>query len=132
MRDLDHALTLIEATVQAARVPVTLKMRLGWDAGSMNAPELARRAEDAGVQMITVHGRTRCQFYGGKADWRAIRAVKEAIAHSPDCQRRRSSAADARAMLARWQADGVWLPPAPLAGPGGPVSSPINLSQAQA
>ena len=70
MRDLDHALTLIDATVQAARVPVTLKMRLGWDANSVNAPELARRAEDAGIQMITVHGRTRCQFYGGKADWR--------------------------------------------------------------
>src|SRR3990172_8793099 len=64
MRDLDHALALIEATVQAARVPVTLKMRLGWDAGSINAPELARRAEASGVQMITVHGRTRCQFYG--------------------------------------------------------------------
>ena len=63
MRDLDHALSLIEATVAAVRVPVTLKMRLGWDASSINAPELARRAENAGVRMITVHGRTRCQFY---------------------------------------------------------------------
>ena len=71
MRDLDHALTLIEATVAAVRVPVTLKMRLGWDADSLNAPELARRAEAAGVQMITVHGRTRCQFYDGSADWSA-------------------------------------------------------------
>jgi nifR3 family TIM-barrel protein len=80
MRDLDHALTLIGATVAAVRVPVTLKMRLGWDAASMNAPELARRAEAAGVQMITVHGRTRCQFYDGAADWAAIRAVKQAVA----------------------------------------------------
>ncbi|HET7850403.1 MAG TPA: tRNA dihydrouridine synthase DusB [Pseudolabrys sp.] len=79
MRDLDHALGLIEATVCAVRVPVTLKMRLGWDADSINAPELARRAEAAGVQIITVHGRTRCQFYGGSADWTAIRAVKENI-----------------------------------------------------
>src|SRR4029078_11055444 len=69
MRDLDHALTLIEATVAAVAVPVTLKMRLGWDERSLNAPELAKRAQDAGVQMITVHGRTRCQFYKGNADW---------------------------------------------------------------
>jgi len=79
MRDLDHALTLIEATVAAVRVPVTLKMRLGWDHASINAPELARRAESAGVQMITVHGRTRCQFYDGTADWSAVRAVKQAV-----------------------------------------------------
>jgi tRNA-dihydrouridine synthase B len=80
MRDLDHALTLIEATIGAVKVPVTLKMRLGWDASSLNAPELARRAEAAGVQLISVHGRTRCQFYKGEADWGAIRAVKDAIA----------------------------------------------------
>ncbi len=79
MRDLDHALTLIEATVGATSKPVTLKMRLGWDHATLNAPELARRAEAAGVSMITVHGRTRCQFYTGTADWAAIRAVKEAI-----------------------------------------------------
>ena len=79
MRDLDHALTLIEATIAAVKVPVTLKMRLGWDDRSHNAPELARRAEAAGVQMITVHGRTRCQFYKGEADWGAVRAVKDAI-----------------------------------------------------
>ena len=69
MRNLDHALTLIEATVGAVSVPVTLKMRLGWDDRTINAPELARRAEAAGVRMITVHGRTRCQFYKGRADW---------------------------------------------------------------
>ena len=79
MRDLDHALRLIEATIAAVKVPVTLKMRLGWDKHSLNAPELARRAEEAGVQMITVHGRTRCQFYKGNADWEAVRAVKDAI-----------------------------------------------------
>lgn len=80
MRDLDHALTLIEATITAVKVPVTLKMRLGWDDRSLNAPELARRAEAAGVQMISVHGRTRCQFYKGDADWGAVRAVRNAIA----------------------------------------------------
>jgi len=79
MRDLDHALKLIEATIAAVKVPVTLKMRLGWDHGSLNAPELARRAQAAGVQMITVHGRTRCQFYKGEADWDAVRAVKDAV-----------------------------------------------------
>ncbi len=79
MRDLDHALRLIEATIAAVKVPVTLKMRLGWDERSLNAPELARRAEAAGVQMISVHGRTRCQFYKGDADWGAVRAVKDAI-----------------------------------------------------
>lgn len=79
MRDLDHATSLIEATIAAVRVPVTLKMRLGWDHHSLNAPELARRAEAAGVQMVTVHGRTRCQFYKGTADWSAVRAVSEAV-----------------------------------------------------
>ncbi len=79
MRDLDHAVRLIEATVAAVKVPVTLKMRLGWDQRSLNAPELARRAEAAGVQLISVHGRTRCQFYKGEADWGAVRAVKDAI-----------------------------------------------------
>jgi tRNA-dihydrouridine synthase B len=79
MRDLDHAVRLIDATIGAVKVPVTLKMRLGWDERSLNAPELARRAEAAGVQLISVHGRTRCQFYKGEADWGAVRAVKDAI-----------------------------------------------------
>jgi nifR3 family TIM-barrel protein len=79
MRDLDHALTLIDATVGAATVPVTLKMRLGWDDRTINAPELARRAQDAGVRLVTVHGRTRCQFYKGTANWAAVRAVKDAV-----------------------------------------------------
>ncbi|MEL6767626.1 MAG: tRNA dihydrouridine synthase DusB [Pseudomonadota bacterium] len=79
MREPDHALSLIEAVVGAVDVPVTLKMRLGWDRGSMNAAEIARRAEAAGVQAITVHGRTRCDFYRGTADWAAIRAVVDAV-----------------------------------------------------
>ncbi|KZL12631.1 tRNA-dihydrouridine synthase C [Pseudovibrio axinellae] len=79
MKDLDHAMTLIEATLEAVSVPVTLKMRLGWDESSINAPELAKRAVDAGVQMITVHGRTRSQFYKGKADWKAIRKVRDVV-----------------------------------------------------
>jgi nifR3 family TIM-barrel protein len=80
MRDLDHAQTLIEAVVGAVRVPVTLKMRLGWDWRNRNAAELARRAEACGVQMLTVHGRTRCQFFKGAADWAAVRAVVDAVA----------------------------------------------------
>ncbi len=79
MRDLDHALSLIEAVVGAVRVPVTVKMRLGWDDNALNAPSLARRAEDAGVKMVTIHGRTRCQFYQGRADWRAIARIKDAV-----------------------------------------------------
>jgi tRNA-dihydrouridine synthase B len=78
MRDLDHALSLVRACVQAVNVPVTVKMRLGWDDSSRNAPELARRAVAEGAALITVHGRTRQQFYKGTADWQAIRAVREA------------------------------------------------------
>lgn len=79
MRESDHALALIEAVVTAVDVPVTVKMRLGWDENALNAPMIARRAEEAGVAMVTVHGRTRCQFYNGQADWRAIRRVKESV-----------------------------------------------------
>ncbi|WP_119274207.1 tRNA dihydrouridine synthase DusB [Taklimakanibacter deserti] len=110
MRDLDHAMTLIEATVAAVGVPVTLKMRLGWDATMMNAPELARRAEAAGIRMITVHGRTRCQFYKGRADWSAIAAVKRSLKSIPliangDVE----SIADIRNILAASLADGVMV-----------------------
>ena len=77
MRDLDHALSLIDAVVESVEVPVTLKMRLGWDDLSINAPQLAAKAEAAGVKMITVHGRTRCQFYKGTADWKKIGLVRD-------------------------------------------------------
>ncbi|MEM9370222.1 MAG: tRNA dihydrouridine synthase DusB [Pseudomonadota bacterium] len=79
MREPDHAISLVEAVVNAVGVPVTLKMRLGWDETQINAPEIARRAEKAGVRMITVHGRTRCQFYKGQADWVRIKDVVRAV-----------------------------------------------------
>ncbi len=109
MRDLDHALTLIEATVQAVKVPVTLKMRLGWDHNSINAPELARRAVNAGVQMITVHGRTRCQFYTGHADWDAIHAVRDVISVPLVANGDVGSAADVQEIMQRSGADAVMI-----------------------
>lgn len=109
MRDLDHALSLIEATVAAVTVPVTLKMRLGWDHASVNAPELARRAENAGVQMIAVHGRTRCQFYDGYADWSAVRAVKDAVGVPVVVNGDIASFDDAESALATSGADAVMI-----------------------
>jgi nifR3 family TIM-barrel protein len=109
MRDLDHACRIIEATVGAARVPVTVKMRLGWDHGSLNAPELARRAEALGVKAVTVHGRTRQQFYKGSADWSAIAATVEAVTVPVVANGDISSLEDARLCLARSGAAAVMV-----------------------
>jgi len=120
MRDLDQAVSLIAAVVRAVRVPVTLKMRLGWDERSRNAAELARRAEAAGVQLITVHGRTRCQFFKGRADWTAIREVSGAvtipvvvngdIASTQDARAALQASGGAGVMVGRGAYGAPWLP----------------------
>ena len=109
MKNLDHAVKLIDSVVGAVNLPVSLKMRLGWDDNCMNAPELAKRAENSGIGMITVHGRTRCQFFKGKANWSAIRDVVDAVGipviANGDC----GSLEDARNMLIQSGARGIMV-----------------------
>ncbi|MBT9370197.1 tRNA dihydrouridine synthase DusB [Rhizobium sp. CSW-27] len=132
MRDPDHALSLIEAVVAAVRVPVTVKMRLGWDDQSLNAPQIAARAEAAGVALVTVHGRTRQQFYEGRADWDAIRRVREVLSIPLIANGDVETLADAQEILRRSGADAVMLGrgaqgrpwhPGVLAGRGHPSST---------
>ena len=109
MKTPDHALRLIEAVVGAVDVPVTLKTRLGWDEEMLNAPLIAKRAEAAGIQMITIHGRTRCQFYKGRANWRAIARVKSAVKIPVIANGDITSSASAQTALAHSGADGVMI-----------------------
>ena len=109
LRDPDHALRLIAAVVGAVSVPVTLKTRLGWDESLMNAADVARRAEEAGVAMVTIHGRTRCQFYQGCADWAAIAAIKSSVSIPVIANGDIIDAASARSALAQSGADGVMI-----------------------
>ena len=109
LRTPDHALSLIEAVVAAVDIPVTLKTRLGWDDDSLNAADVAKRAEDAGISLVTIHGRTRCQFYKGSADWAAIKQIKDAVKIPVIANGDIVDAGTARQALELSNADGVMI-----------------------
>lgn len=109
MRDEKKAMEIMEATVKAVGIPVTLKMRMGWDHGSLNAPTLARMAQEVGIKMLTIHGRTRCQFYSGTADWEFIKQVKEVVAIPVVVNGDIKNAQDAANALQLSTADGVMI-----------------------